>query len=231
MAGTTINILSERIHRLLQGGNVSRDSAFTKRDIRYLIRDYTARQVKGTWYQERNEGGMNIDSRFVVTFDGLEVKKDEATGENYIKIPIDSYLRLPDGSGLRSVRPDNTGTSTKRTKEYELKAFIPIPNRHRDLYFGLPDGALEQQFGWEVRKDKIFFTEKSEKTLLQWDIKKVTLDAATIDPKAIEDDDPLPLPNEEIPQIIESILQLAQNGTTKVADVINDGNSNIVRSE
>lgn len=223
---STINILSERILRILSGGNIPRDQKWEERDIQYLVRDAVAKTVKGTWYEEKNEGGDGLDSRFVVTFTDQEVKKDSRTGENYVEIPVDSWLRLPDDSGIRSVRPSRPNEETKRTKAHELRAFIPIPNRFKDIYLNLPAGALEQQFGYEIRKDKIYFTTKGTttegqpRTLEDWKITKVDIDIATVDPAAVDIDDPLPLPNDYNVDVIQTVLTLM--GIQVPIDVIND---------
>lgn len=226
---TTIRILAERIMRLIKGGNVSRDNQWDERDIQYLVRDVSSELIKGTWFEERNEGGKGIDSRFVVTFEGVEIKEHESTGENYIEMPIDSYLRLLDDSGVRSIRPDFSESETKKTKEFERKAFIPIPNRFRDIYSNLPAGALEQQVGFEIRKDRVYFTKIGDQTVMNAGLKKVIIDVATVDPAAVDIDDALPLPNEYVPRLIGRVFELL--GINATPDVINDNNPIVTQAK
>lgn len=227
---STIRSISERILRILNGGNTPRDSQFHDLDVQYLVRDTAAKLIKGEWFAERNEGGKDIDSRYVVPFYGIEVKVNEY-GDNYIDIPVDSYIRLPDGAGIRSIRPDVTGTKTKRTKTVNNRAFIPIPNRFEDIYFQLPVAALEGVYGWMVRKDKIFFTKRYGQSLLQYDVSKVSMDIVTSDPKAITIDESLPLAAEMTQQLIVEVTQMLRQGKPQVVDVINDENPNVTKAE
>ena len=227
---SSIKGIAERVQRILNGGNTPRDSKFHDLDVEYLVRDTAAKLIKGEWFNERNEGGKDIDSRYVVPFDGLPVLKD-TFGDNYIDMPVDSYVRLPYGAGIRSIRPDNTGTNTRRTKNLETRAFIPISNRFEDIYFQLPAGSIEGQYGWMVRKDKVYFTKRYGKTLLEYDISKVRLDVVSADPKAIDTEENLPLSSEMVQQLITEVVTLFTQGAPKVVDVINDQNSNITKAE
>ena len=226
---TTIRILAERIMRLIKGGNISRDNQWDERDVQYLVRDVTSELIKGTWFEERNEGGKGIDSRFVVTFNEVEVKENSITQENYIEMPINSYLRLSDDSGVRSIRPDYSASETKKTKDFERKAFIPIPNRFKDIYNQLPAGALEQQVGFEVRKDRVYFTKLGEETIKEAGINMVSIDVATVDPAAVDIDDALPLPNEYVPRLIGRVFELL--GINVTPDVISDNNPIVTQAK
>lgn len=227
----TIRVLSERILRILNGGNFINDSKFNEQDIHYLVRDTVAKINKGEWYSERNEGGKRIDDRYVITFDGQEVKVDPLTAENYIDLPVKSYMRLPDGAGIHSVRPDKSGTNTKRTKNLEYRAFIPIPSRYEDIFFQLPAGSLENMYGWQLRKDKIYFTKKDDQTLLEYDISKVSVDVVSVDPAAVSLDDGLPLSAEAAQVVIAEVVQILKGGAPQVVDVINDNNPNVTKAE
>ena len=228
----TIRSISEQILRILNGGNIPRDSQFHELDAQYLVRDTASKLIKGEWFSERNEGGKNIDGRYVVTFTNLEVKVDSITGENYIDMPVTNYIRLPYGAGIRSVRPWNAATTrTKRTKTIELRAFIPIPNRFEDIYFQLPAGSLEGIYGWMVRGKKMMFTKRYDKTLLQYEIKAVSMDIVTVDPKAIGVDEELPISGELLQQLKTEVLEILKIGKPNVVDVIDDQNANIIRNE
>jgi hypothetical protein len=228
---STIKGLSERILRQLNGGEVQRDSQWHQLDIEYLVRDAAATLIKGEWYQERNEGGKTIDPRYVVTFEDQEVKVDDRTNENYVEIPVGAYIRLPNQAGIRSVRPSFKTTGTKRTKTSETRAFIPIPNRFEDIYYQLPAAALEQLFGYMIRKDRLYFTKKSNKTLKEYEINAVDIDIVTVDPKAVDVDDPLPLSEEMNMKVREMVIAMITGGKPQVVDTINDDNPNVTRAE
>lgn len=229
---STIRQLGEQILRIVNGGNIRRDSQFIPQDVHYLVRDSAAKLIKGEWFSERNEGGKDLDSRYVVTMTGQEVKVDAITKENYIDMPVTNYLRLPYGAGLRSVRPDNSGTTkTKRTKKVETRAFIPIPNRFEDIYFQLPAGSLEGIYGFMVRGNKIVFTKRYGKTLKEFEINTVTVEVASVDPKAVTIDDELPLSGELLLQLKAEVINFLQTGKPQVVDVIDDQNPNILNNE
>lgn len=228
---STIRIESEKILRILNGGNVPRDSKFSEQDVQYMVRDTAAKLVKGEWFNERNEGGKVIDSRYVVTFRAIDVAVDSATNENYIFVPVKSYIRLPNGAGLQSVRPDASGTNTRRSKKAEYRAFIPIPHRFEDIYWQLPAASLENVFGWMVRKDRIYFTKRGGKTLIQDDISKVVVDVVTVDPVAVGIDEHLPLSAEMSQQLVLEVIQIFKGGAPAVVDTIDNQNPNITKVE
>lgn len=227
---STIRDVSDRILRVLNGGNVKRDSKFHILDIRYMVRDGAAKFIKGDWFAERNEGGKDIDSRYVVPFWGLELKKNDQ-GENYIEIPVKSWIRLPYGAGIRSVRPDHSGTPSVKTKNVENRPFIPVPNDFEDIYWQLPAGSIEQQVGWMLRKDKIVFTKAGEKTLMEHGMTKVAMSIVTADPAAVGIDEQLPLSAEMVSALITEVILLFQEGSPKVVDAIDNQNPNISSAE
>lgn len=228
---STIRILSEQILRIVNGGNIPRDSQFHELDAQYLVRDTASKLIKGEWFSERNEGGKTIDARYVVTFTDLTVEIDEITKDNYIDMPVTNYIRLPYGAGIRSVRPWNAATTrTKRTKAIELRAFIPIPNRFEDIYFALPVASLEGVYGWMVRGNRITFTKRYGKTLKEYQINAVEVDIVTVDPKAIGVDDELPIAGELVQQLKTEVIEILKIGKPQVVDVIDDQNPNIINN-
>lgn len=220
----TVSILSERIHRILKKGDIQRDTEWDPRDFEYLVRDVTSKLIKGDWYETRNEGGKNIDSRYLASF--TETVQKDNNGDNFCVIPVSNWIRLPDDSGIQSCRPDIATLTTKKTKEHEFRAFIPIPNRFLDIFANLPAGALEGQHGFMVRKNKLFFTKRYEKTVLDNGIKKVELDIVTVDPAAVGIDEPLPLPSEMISGVILGVLEILGVSSQKAKDLINNENPN-----
>lgn len=229
---STIRDVSERVLRIINGGDYSiNDSKYGELDVQYLVRDGAAKLIKGEWFNERNEGGAEIDPRYIVSFSNQTVEVDSSTGENYVEVPVNTYIRLPDGAGIRSVRPDNSATNTKRTKKSELRAFIPIPNRFMDIYWQLPAASLEHVFGWELRKDRIYFTKKDGKTLKQWDINEVKLDIVSVDTKAVTIDEHLPLSSEMIQTLINEVITILKGGDPRIVDVVDNSNPNITKAQ
>lgn len=227
---STIQIYGERIMRILQKGNVTRERPLDYRDIHFVIRDQAAAIAKGQWFESRNDGGKDISSIYVCTFT-VDVLVD-AQGVNYCLVPVSSYLNLPDESGVQSVRPDPLTTSTKKTKERELTAFIPVPNRYRDLYSVLPAGAMEGLITYHVRKNKIYFGtlsetfDGSERTVIDVGIKKVEIDVATVSPEAVAIDEPLPIPQDKEKDLMIGVLMFFGLTDQKAKDLLNNSNPN-----
>jgi len=220
----TLGILSDRIYRLLKRGDIQRDAEFDMRDIQYWIRDSAAKLILGQWKSNRDEN-KNIDTRYVSTFP-VAVQKD-AQGNNYINIPVDNWINLPDGSGIQSVRPDPANLATNRTKNSEMLAFIPIPNRYLDIFYSLPASALENKFGWMIRNKQIFFTKKQDRTLLDWGIKGVLTEIVTLDPLAVGENDPFPISEDLIDPLIRDVLAIFTGTETMPKDLTNNQNPNI----
>lgn len=220
----TLQILTERVQRILNKGDIQRDRVFDPRDIEYLLRDECAKLMKGNWFEVRNAGEKNISSIYVTTFI-CPVLEDEA-GNNYSDVPVSNYLLLPDESGIQSVRPDVLTTSTRKSKESELLGFIPVPNRYRDIYAMLPAGALEGQFSYQVRKNKVFFGLRYNQTVLFNGIENVEMDIATVAPEAVAITDPLPIPAEMVVDLMMGVLQILGLTQKQAKDLTDNENPN-----
>lgn len=218
----TLEILNNRVMRLLKKGDFGRDREWDMRDIEYLLRDACAKIAKDSWYEARNSGDKNISSVYVTTFT-VPVKEDEA-GNNYCDIPVDSWVMLPDEMGIQSVRPDPLTTGTRKTKDDELQAFVPVPNRFRDIFGALPAGAVEGLWTYQIRKKKIYFSTKYDQTLLFNDIENVDIDLISFDASAIALTDALPIPEEKTGELIISVLQVLGMPQNQIKDLTNNEN-------
>jgi hypothetical protein len=220
----TIQIIGERTLRILKRGNLQRDKEWDFRDIEYLVRDTAAKLIKGEWMSGRADGQKELSSQYIATFTQPVLK--DPYGVNYCDMPISNWIRLPNESGIASVRPDTLTLKSKKTKGYEIQAFIPVPNRFIDIYANLPAFALEGCFSWQLRKNKLYFGERWGETVLENNITNVIIDVATVDPGAISIDEPLPIGEDMISTVITEVLKILGAAESKPKDYLNDQNVN-----
>lgn len=211
---TSLNTISKRIKRILDGSDFKRQSPLDVREIADTVRDVTHYLMKGRWYELKAEGESNLPSAYVATYE-CEVKTITRRGKTvcYIDLPA-TPLELPMEMGVQQIIP--LGADDER----EEGAMIPIPRYFKSIYGGLRAGLLEHQFGYEVERGKVYFTEKDGDNVKAFGIDKVEADLAVMSPQDIGMDDPYPAPPEMIEDIVKLTLerygispQLAQQAT------------------
>lgn len=214
---TTRRKLAAQIRRLLSNGPQTKDSKLSDRYIQELIGQVTHRLLKLDYFQGKNMGDDVVNHLCVATYEDLTVLNDTQRKRNYVLLP--AYpMNLPGGTGIQEVRP--------YTGKVDVDvAMIPINSGEVDLFrsqlFGLE--ILKDQFCWEPTRDRIYFTRRNEKSLLESNITKVQIKMVVIDPEQIEEDDNYPVPPELENQIILEVLKLHGYNPQQAADLINDG--------
>lgn len=86
--------------------------------------------------------------------------------------------------------------------------FIPIPNSMFQLVKSMPEGVLEQQVGFFIEGDKIYFTKNPGAVTV-----RVKLIVA--DPGTLADSDPLPIPSDLEQEVLTVALQIMFPGQNK----------------
>lgn len=216
---TTAKILAERALRILKRGNVNRDTEFDIREVMREVRDSAAYLFKGRWYQDKKDGENNVSSHYVATFEGVEVK---TTGNNYCYVDIPApFIDLPEDMGIQRVAPELENPTANR-------GFIPVPRNFLDIYGTLPSGFLETEWGYEVKRGRIYFTNKNNgrKTIKDAGINTVTIEQVTFDPLSVGDNDPFPAPPDMWNEIINMTVARFAPSLTMPKDVIADENPN-----
>lgn len=217
---TTIKTLALQTIRLLEGGGRVVDGDYDERVVMRHIRQAVASQIKADWVASREFGDLNVGAQMIGVFRGCEVQEDtEYEGRNYINLP-GAYVNIYNGKGIQRVRPQTKSPSKNR-------AMIPINPFDMDLYEAIESGieVLRGQFCWEPSRDRIYFTEKNDKTLLDEGIKKVEVTMVTIDPNTVGDNDNYPIPQDMEQAVIAQVLQLYGYTGQEVDDMLNDNNS------
>lgn len=209
---TTVKTLAQQVIEAYNRGAQSRDSTLDIREVMRVVRDSASYVMKGEWYAGKKLGMSHIGSHFVAKLPA-KVQKDEQ-GNCYADIPC-AYIALPNDMGVLRVKP-------KTGKENVDVEMIPIPNGTWDIYRGLAAGSLEGQWGYEIERDRVRFTRKRKKTLLEENIKDVTMYLVTMEPSSVADDDPFPMSPDTRQMILERAMQHFGIQESRPQDVIND---------
>lgn len=217
---TTINKLTHQVKRLLSSGTTPKDSKLSDAYIQSEIRQVTHQLLKAEYYTYKNEGFSDPSPLCIATYENVPVLNDTLRKRNYCAMP--AYpMNLPGGIGVQQVKPQ-TGIPARDV------AMIPVMPLEFELFKSLLVGAevMSDQFTFEVDRNKIFFTKKSDKSLLDSGITAVEIKLLVHDPSQIGIDDPYPISPEMEVDVLKGVLLLHNYTGREVADLINDGNPN-----
>lgn len=118
MAITRNDYLAEQLHRLLSGGDIPRDSPWSRAELLLLVTQAQARVIQGAYWENLKAGGdHSVDGQLTVAFNGLPLVEDAKRREWVATLP-NAYMGLPGGRGIQRVR------FAGRLKEHDL---IPAP--------------------------------------------------------------------------------------------------------
>lgn len=217
---TTKRKLAAQIIRLLSAGTKSKDSTLSERYIFEEIQQVTHRLLRLSWFENRNLGNFDANHLMIATYDTVAVLNDDTRNRNYCALP--AYPEnIPGGYGAQSVRPLTGNVSV----DVDM---IPIQPHELSMFRSLSVGMeiLKDQFCWELDRDKIWFTERNNKTLLESDIDNLEVKMLVIDPSQVEADDNYPVPPGMEFDIIKEVLALHGYTSKEVADMVNNNNPN-----
>jgi len=143
----TIGTLAEQILRIL--GARSDDAELDERDIKLNIKQSLAYVVRNRYFMSKQDDVAEIDGSLMSIFKGVTVSKDDE--DTYCAtLPCDP-MSLPYGGGI-IVSP----TGDKKTK-YKL-----LPFNFCDLYRGLDSARLENNTGYYIEGNKVYFVNMSD---------------------------------------------------------------------
>ena len=215
---TTLTKLCFQVKRLLSAGTTPKDSKLSDAYIIEELRQVTSGLLKLEWYAGKNEGRDGVSPISIATYASIAVANDTTRKRNYCLLPAYS-MNAPEG--VQQVKPQ-TGIPGKDV------AMIPIAPHEYELFKSLLVGAeiMRDQFTFEVDRDKIWFSKKSDKTLLESNITLVEIKMLVHDPAQIDVDDPYPVPPEMEIEIIKGVLVLHGFTAKEVHDQVNNDNAN-----
>jgi hypothetical protein len=202
MAGQNIyslDALSEQVIRIFTASRPTADVHLERREVSKAMRGVAAGLIRNRWFEMKNTKEVqHLGHIYMATFDGVEVKENDDTGEFYIDLPAIPE-DLPDDTGIQNIQPE-TG---KAIKDIPM---IPLPLNADIILRQLPAGALEQRFGFDWRRDKVYFTEQNERTVEEEGIDTVQVRMITVGPEDVADEAPFPIPADLITMLLSQTL-------------------------
>lgn len=219
---TTLVKMRAQVKRLLSAGTTPKDSKLSDAYIVEELRQVSYGLLKLEWYKGKNEGDNGALSLCIATYENQTVLNDTVRKRNYIVKPAYA-MNVPSdlgNIGIQQVKPQ-TGIPGKDV------AMIPVQPHEWELFRNLLVGAeiMKDQFTYEDDRNKIWFTKKAEKTLLESNITKVEVKMLVHDPAQITEDEPYPVPPEMEIEMIKGVLLLHGYTPQKAADLINNDNN------
>lgn len=217
---TTLNKMRAQVKRLLSAGTTPKDSKLSDAYIIEELRQVSYGLLKLEWYNSKNADDNSVLPLCIATYENVAVVNDTTRKRNYCVKPAYS-MNLPGGIGIQQVKP-MTGIPGIDV------AMIPVQPHEWELFRSVLAGAevMKDQFTYEEDRNKIWFTKKGEKTLLQCNITAVEIKMLTHDPSQIDPDDNYPVPPEMEMEMIKGVLLLHGYTPQKAADLVNNDNPN-----
>ncbi len=217
---TTLTKLCFQVKRLLSAGTTPKDSKLNDAYIIEELRQVSYGLLKLEWYNSKNEGDNSVLPLCIATYDNVTVLNDTLRKRNYCVKPAYS-MNLPGGIGIQQVKPI-TGISSKDV------AMIPIQPHELELFRSLLVGAEIMKYLWtfEDDRDKLWFSKKNEKTLIESGITRLEVKQIVHDPSQLDENDPYPIPPEMELTIIKEVLALHGYTSKELHDQINNENPN-----
>lgn len=214
---TTLRSLSAQAMRLLSNGPVPRDSKLSDLYIQTEIRQIAHKLMRIENFNSMNAGDRDVAPNCIATYTVDVV--EHADGRNYSLLPAQP-MRLRDG--IQQVKPVSSNADVNH-------AMIPIMPNEAEIFKPLliNDEILKDQWTFEPDRDRVWFSERNDRTLLEEGIDEVEMKICVIDPAQIGEDDMFPVPPEMEIDILKEVLVLHGYKPGDAVDLINNGNPNI----
>ncbi|MDX1629674.1 MAG: hypothetical protein R3345_13300, partial [Fulvivirga sp.] len=212
----TLNSLAEQVIRLLNSNRHTAEIKLDKREVVKQVRSIASELTRKRWYEVRSQTDVkHLGQLYLAEFTGVSVEKDTSTGKNFCWLPAHEE-DLPDGTGIQSVIPEH------KNKE-KNDPVIPIPPNASVIISTLRAGALEQRWGYEPKRDRLVFTKRKGKTMLEEGIKTVTVNMVVALADTIDDpDQPIPFPSDLLPELLRRTLSIFGLEKKFEEDLVND---------
>lgn len=220
----TINALTERVLRMLNLGNIPRDSRFQKRDIEYVLRDGLGTKILQSWSAARNlKESQDVSDAYLITI--TKSVQQSLRRECYIDLDFD-WVAIPDGTGIQSCRPSSESINPLNLL-VPSTSFLPIPARFNDIYRNLPAQSLEGHVGWALRGKKIWFTDLYGQNILDLGVDTVDIDAVSVSDGILGLDKPIPLTSDIADLLVKETVAFFMPMMGNPKDMLNDNSPNL----
>ena len=213
---TTKKKIAAQVIRLLSGGNPTKDSNLNEKYIMEEVGQVAHKLIKGEYYELKNAFDEPLQHTYIATYTNITVTNDTQRQRNYALLPA-RPMHLPGGLGIQEVSP-YTG------KPAIDVPMIPLMPHEISLFRGLNTGMeiFKDSWCWEPDRDRVWFTEMNDETLIDKSITAVEMKLAVIDPAQVGETDELPVCPEMEIDIIREVLALHGYTGKEVQDLVND---------
>lgn len=206
---TTLEQEAALIHRLLSGGQPSKDSEYDKRYTAKLYRSAMNETLNLQMFQKRQgTDDKSVVKMYIATYESIDVAWDTATERSYAVIP-EFYQSLTWNKGLRQV------SSMNKPLDAMVQKLNPTVSST------LPAGRLQGRVGYYVEGLRIYWDEDVRKKGIVQVLMKMVVAA----PDQIDLDDPLPLTPEQAATCRDRVIGWYRN--EGLQDKVSDENKDI----
>lgn len=202
---TTKFQLAEQILRVLNGGDVSRDSSITYQEVALAVSQARDKFVREDIWARKAVGDDSINAEYLSRY-CLDLECDLKTDEYYVTLPA-RPINLERNKGV--YRVSYIGDQSN--------SFVPGSTGALSLYTGLDAEVPSGRKVYYVEEDKIYFTGVKKKDGL-----KQILVVMIASSSEIDDEDPFPVPADKELDIVDFVIRLYAPQKAQPEDVIND---------
>jgi hypothetical protein len=203
---TTKHQIAEQALRMLSGGDVSKDSEITIREMMLAVsqaRDFVIRQEL---WQLIAMGDVDVVGEYICSYEDEPVLFDDKRDMFYSEIPAE-YINLPRNMGVYQIS----------LMKDQFNAFVPVSSSFLSMHRGMASQNLNGQKGYLVEKGRVYYTglEASD------DIEKVLIKLVAASSE-IEEDDIFPIPADKEMEVIKMAVQMYSTQLQIPNDQVND---------
>lgn len=212
--------IAEQALMIISGGMPTRDSAIHIQEILIAVEQAFATVVKGSWFQNKNEGISELNGTYVYTFKNQLILKDDDLNQWYTDLPA-SYIDLPHEIGIQTVAfmPIPRTNTQPVSQGSQDDAIVRVPNGFLSLTRDLEVAGLSGRIGYYVEGTRIYYVNMNtsnygSKVMIKLN---VSLDG-------IDEDELINIPPEIQKQIVDMVVERYMTEQVAPKDILNDNN-------
>lgn len=203
--------MSHLILSIKSGGEASADFKIDVREIN-LVCDIAIGYLLGkNYFQNRTEGGFEIDGAFVRSFKNQKVYLDQSREEYYTDLPA-KLISLPNDRGLVQM----SGMVGQN------KAFLRLPTPGNRVFSALEAGNMPDEIYYYLEGDRVYY--KGIKTASRWIPEVLIKMVASVED--LDETAALPIPSSMSVEFIEIVKQILDEEKNTPIDDVNDNSNN-----
>lgn len=199
MARVTLKYIAQLVCKLYAKAKEQDFIELDEREVYPFIRSYSAKIMKAEALQLYNTEGKELDAHYIYPYEGINILKD-SRDRNYIDLPA-NYVTLFKNQGIQEVVPVSD-------KDYEADPMILVGQGKMSILRRLPAGAMELEWVAEILPSQLRFKKRNGQTLIEAGFKQVDLKMIVASPEISDPNDPFPLPEEYIGDVVDNALMI-----------------------